>query len=589
MLYLEDRSRLVLGGLLALFSLAAVVFHRPGWEERKGEEATYVLQAESLVRDFDLTFGAADRQRLEERGDPRAGDLVLRPKPDAADAVYARPLPYSVLLAPFVRLAPQRGPTVVNLLLLWSAAWLAANSLMRRLGPSAPLLIALCIFASVTFRYALLAQPEIFLLAAAVAAFSLAVAHEEPALHSLQEIYRPPQTFRRVGGRWLLVGLLLGLLAVHHPVYLGLVLPAAVLVPGDRRRQARVALIVGLLTVLATCTVAERARTGRWVLSPVELTAMWQQDRSSVAEDQAASMRITATSVNPYESSPGQPLPRRFSGHLTLWNLVYLLVGRNLGLLPLFPPLLLLVGMWTWRSRRSTLVVTVLCLAGLIALVSPFNFAGAPSGIGNRWFVPLFGALWLVPVQPPRRRWLTAVLLVAAPFLYPVWLSPLGDPLAADGSPRHATGRAALWLPIETTQRGLPHADEIEAGGLWVRSLNRAAALGADRRWRLQANQPAELVIAAPSPLQSLFLQFGAAVKPELEIEGGKLGNLLFQPDGQVGFEVTNLDLRARHPMWWSDQVYQLYVLRLELPDPGGGPQSFRIAAVARGAGDERP
>lgn len=548
---LSEAPWITLGLLLGLLLLAAVACERSG-DDLTGEEITYQLAARSLARDFDLVVGKADRQRLEEMSiDPEElpGHLFVK-REDDPETRFGVPMLYPAVLAPFVWVAPVRGPAIANSLLLTLAAALAVRRLSQRLGRQAPALVALCVFVSLTYRSVFLVQPAILLLTLVISSLYLVFAHEEPAVHGLQEVYRPSETPGGVGMRWSAIGILLGLVAVHHPVYVLMAVPVAVAAPGDRRRSALAGLLAGLLVVLALAML---------------MGGLWGE---------------LAEGDSPFEPSRDQPLPERFSVGLTVWNLYYLLLGRNTGLLPYFLPLVALLGLWQGGSRRSVLVVTAVIGILLLALISPFNFFGGPAAVGNRWLIPWFAMLWFVPTRQPPRGWLTATILVAAPLMASTWLAPSVDRVTPDGVYRQAAGRLNQWLPVETSQREIPPPGQQAGARFWVRSLSNEATLAGSSRWRLRQGK-AELQMATPVALAAVYLQFGSQAEPELEVRGGELGDTVLLPDGGVGFRVEELDRKALHPMWWSAEKQFNYVLRLDMPMDEGRAQSVTITAIA--------
>ena len=573
------RSSIVLVLVVALWGLAITALDRPGWPRWIGEEATHVLQAESLARDLDAVFDREDRRRVTATGIEITGLILRNGRHDEAP-VFARPVFYSAFLAPFVRLAPARGPTVANLLLLCLTVGLANRRLYMRLGSSAPWLVGLFLFGSVVFRYLQVAEPPIFLLALAVAAFFLVFGLEEPVSEEPSDMYRPLPTRARVGWRWGAAGLLLGLMAAFNPVYALLALPAVGAAPRDNRRAALAFLSVGLFAVLALSGVIEWNRAGRWHLPFPEPSSSVLLAAEPLGQERLGDLAGKSLS-SPFEAAPGRPFPGRISGRLTAWNLAYSIAGRHLGLLPYFFPTVLVLGLWTMGSGRSSLVTTCWIVIGLIALLSPFDFAGGPTAIGNRWFVPLFGALWFVPARQPRPRWLGLTAALAGVFLYPVWIAPAASPVDADGSLQHAKSMAASHLPLETSQRTLPGFGEILGRGAWVRSLRNTVKLRGDGRWQMEGDKQAELLIAAPLPLDSVYFEFGGQAEPELEVEGGELGNMVLQPNGRVAFHVGGLDPVARHPAWGDEAEQNFYDVRLRMPGAVDSNQIFSVTGLS--------
>lgn len=574
----------VLAALLAATLIAAAACEREV-TDLQGEELTYRLAAESLARDLDLAFTESDRQRLERL--PAAPGLALLPAGQPEAWRYDVPTIYPLLLAPFVLLAPIRGPALLNALLLTLSAVLASRALQRRIGGDAPAVLAMALFASVTYRYVFVVQPALLLAAAVSAVFSLVFASEEPSSGHLREVYRAPDVAAGFTGRWLLSGALLGVVIVHHWLYSLLVLPAAVAAPGRRRRAALALLAVGLMGVLLPAGMAGGAAdAAAKAFGELSEAAGRQTARAPVAP---ASPGSASGAASPFEPAAGRLLPRRFSVGLTVWNLLYFGFGRNTGVVPYFLPMVALLALWRGGSGRSVLAVTGV-LGGLIfALVSPFDFYGGPAAVGNRWLLPWFAAIWFVPTRPLPRPWLALTGLLAAPLMAATWLAPSPDLIAPDGIYRHAGGWHQRWLPVETTQRHLPPAGEARGETLWVRSLSRAATLGAAGRWRLRGDVTAELQLAAPAALESVYLQFGPQAEPELEVSGGRLGEMVLLPEGGVGFKVAELKRRALHPMWWGEQRYHNYVLRLRMPMDEPRPQSLSITAFAEDLrGDRR-
>ena len=104
-------------------------------------------------------------------------------------------------------------------------------------------------------------------------------------------------------------------------------------------------------------------------------------------------------------------------------NLVNLMLGRNVGLLAGFAPLLLLLVLGRGTVARPALVAVGLGLPLLSALLLPFDFA---AGWLNLSFLAVYGALWHLPLRQPRRwEWVVAALLCGLA-IWPLWASPGG-------------------------------------------------------------------------------------------------------------------------------------------------------------------
>lgn len=542
----------ILALLLAVLLLIAMACPRDP-ETLSATEITYLAAGQSLVRDLDLQFGESDRQRLGELLQSEE-NLLLGPSSSTEGLRYEVPAVYPFLLAPVVWLAPLRGPAVVNVLLVILAVVAAARRLDQRLGEAALALIAACLFASVMYRSVFLIGPTMLLAACVAIAMDLVLSHEEPAVHGIPEVYRPPETTPGSGGRGVVIGGLLGLVALHHPLYLLLAVPAVTAGSGQRRRAGQAGLILGLAAVLAAGAI----KAGLWGLSVPELTS----------------------------GLGGQQV--QFSVGSTSWNLLYFAVGRNVGVLPYFLPLVALLGLWKGGSRRSVLVVTALVGSLAFLVLMPFNFFAGPAAVGSASLIPWFVLLWFVPTGPLPQGWLVATVLLAAPGMYPTWLAPNGEPVTANGVYRHAAGRFHYMLPLETTQEALPPG-EVMGNRFWIRSLSREARVSGASRWLLEGEGWTVLQLAAPTELAAVHLQFGAQAAAQLEVQGADLGDMVLLPDGGVGFRLENLERKALHPMWWSQERYFNYVLRFRMPMEEARPQTMTITAIAADLERKKP
>src|SRR5690349_3575580 len=163
----------VLGLLLAATLAAAATLDRRDWPTFVGDEATYLMEAQSLAWDFDLEYTREDYDRfVAQWGRPPEG-LILQSSNGGKPLVYGKPAAYPLFIAPFVRVSPTRGAAVANALLLAAAAVIAARSLQARIGDAAPLWVAAWVFASVTFAYVFWVHSDLFLMCLAAIALAL--------------------------------------------------------------------------------------------------------------------------------------------------------------------------------------------------------------------------------------------------------------------------------------------------------------------------------------------------------------------------------------------------------------------------------
>lgn len=495
--------------LLAL--LGATLFRAPRPPE-SGDEPTYALQAASLAWDFDLRYSDEDFTRYRELWGARPPGIDLESRDGGRTQVYGRPFFHALVAAPFVRAMPQRGMRVANALLLAAAALLAARTLKR------PLWVAVFVFASVTFQYVFLATADIFLLAVTAAGLSLAYAGQKeavlPSIYPGERVWSWPDF-----GRWLAVGVLLAIPGAYRLPYLFLLMPASAV---RKTRAGHMGLAVGASGILALGWFVH-ARAG---------------GDSFLFSNQGI------------EADPG----------LLLWNTVYFLVGRHVGILPYFLPVLL--ALLAARSDRWELGVGALLAAVGFLVAHPYDFAGFVGAEGNRLFLPLYAALWFLAEKPVRSAWAVAIALLAAPFLLPLPPS-LGE-------------RVEGWLPYEATQRELPGA-WVSQGGLRIKPTSPSvwqAPRGGD--FRIAGGQAGELVIASPGPLESLELSFDRNAPTRLQARGRDLRPTRLGADGSVAFRVP-LGSGRVHPMWWTGQSHHLYTLGFRLPDAPIKPIAFQV------------
>lgn len=555
-------GRFVLVTLLAALLGAAVLAPRDAAPDV--EAATLLLQAASLAQDGDLAYDGSDVARFRARGWAARTRVALEFDVSGRHR-FARPLPYPLLAAPFEALAPGptgRGARILNVLLLALGAGLAARQLQPRIGVAAAWLVSAALFGSVTFGYALAVRPESFLFAATVGAFALAWPRVEEYL-GISDFETPDMNPKGLGTadadapsgvtaaslvRWLASGGLLAAVALYHPLYLLLVLPLLGGIPRRFRRAAIPSIVAGLALVLA----------GSWLGG-----SLWLEfavsPKLAIAADSLAD--LSARGVAPAAEVDRQPVwpPPTTDYRLHLSNLVYLAVGRHIGVAVYFLPVLLLL--WLGRgtaARGRLLAVTALVFLGLLYLF-PFDLAGG-EGPGNRWFVPLYAGLLLTPAHRPGRVSVVAFLLLGGLLMAPAWRGRL----PAESAPARAVFER---LPFETTQRGVPVRAEIVRRGARVRAASAAITPGrGGAAMVLRPGGRGQLVIAADRPVQVIALELGAAARGELEMTGGTVEHEVFRPDGGVTYRIRPRRPR-RQSTWWSDRPQHVYRLSFALPD----------------------
>lgn len=525
----------VLIALLLAVVVSTLVSGRGARAPEIGEEPTHALQAASLAWDFDLTYEDQDYRRFVEQWGVRPPGIDLESRDGGQTQVYGRPFFHALVAAPFVRAMPERGLRFANALLLAVAALLTAQTLASRFGSAAPLWVAVFVFASVTFAYVFLATADLFLVAVTAAGFALVYSQQvEPAM---PQVYQGSASWSwGVFGRWLAVGLLLAIPAAYRLPYLLLLVPAA----------------------LAVREVLVRTRSSAW---------------AGLAAGAAGSL-LLAFGVHAFAG--GDPLwslaslkPEPDPG-LLLWNTVYLLAGRSVGILPYFLPVLLALAAFRKGQGRGALLAGVALACAAFLLLRPFDFAGflaTAEAPGNRLFLPLYAALWFLPGRPLRASWAIAAALLAVPFLAPVWLGTRAPA---------ALSRVAERLPYETTQRDLP-GDWVSEPGIRVKPTTRnvwKAESGSG--FRVAGGVAAGLAVASEDRLPGLVLDFDRNAPSLLRANGRELRPTMLRADGSVSFDLPLGSARA-HPMWWTGRTWHVYPVSFSLPDAPAKPIGFRV------------
>lgn len=591
---------ILLAGLLAAVVLGTVVHDRTEWPSLVGDEATYLMQAESLAFDLDLIWSAADYDRFVRHWGQAPEGVILQKGAGSDDLVYGKPFFYAAWAAPFTRVSPTHGPFVANALLLAIAALVSALALRRPLGAAAPLWVAVFVFGSVTFAHVFWAHIDLFL--ACCTAIGLALIFGAGARGAT------PETAQAMPGRselalallpWAAAGVLLAMVAFSRPLYVTLLVPAllAARVWGPRpqggtaaRRWAgAAALAAGAVLLFLFAAGVHEALAGSWTSYGAE-----RRSFNSTIGFPGVDVPATAWGEMIREWGNASWLKRRDLRGLTsaasirlwAWNGIYFLAGRSVGLLPYFAPALLGVAALLAAGRgargasgavRWALLAAALVTAAGFLVIRPFNFYGGGGSLANRYFLPVYPALWFLVVRPERWiRWLgpAAALVVAAPFLWPLWASPAAYPVDAEGVLRHVSPAAARMLPFETTQNHLKPGGQIPEylhQGLWIKLLDPAlTAPGEGAELRLEGAEPASLLLGHERPLEAVEL-LGRPALPPLEVGGGEIA-------GSGRRRRIELDRPAAvHPMWWTSENFYLYELTLDPDDSFAGGFSFTL------------
>ncbi len=470
----RGRWLLVAGAVVALTLAARLVDEVRLAGGFKGDEATYISMAFSVVDDHDLVYQRKDLDRFHELYGPDHGPeglflkrraavhlewqagwppvrLTFTPLPDTDGLSYAKAFIYPLAAAPFVALGGLSGMLLFNVWLLLGATWCAARYAQARLGrPVVGAVLGVAfIWASSTPVWGAWLAPELFNAALVLFAYFL---------WRYKSVAPPGRTGWLYGpASDLAAAALLGVVTYSKASNALLVLPLLLWALWTRR--VRAGLAIGAVFVAATLGLfaANAWITGSWNYQggdyggdrrtyyghfPFEAPAVGYDapNSNSMARD-----AMTVPTVDLYAPKVMLPLLAR--------NIPYFLAGRDSGMLPYYLPGVVLLALWLWRWRRTSVWqvgVFGAWAASVLALlvITPYTWNGAGGPPGNRYFVSLYPVLlFLLPAQAG--AW-SAVTSAAAGLAF---MAPLvTHPFELSHAPWLIPDRPPLhWLPIELT------------------------------------------------------------------------------------------------------------------------------------------
>jgi hypothetical protein len=553
----------VLGLLLAATLAGALTFDPRSWPGRVGDEATYLMQAQSLAWDLDLRYSRRDYDRFVEQWGTKPDGLILQSGDGGRTLVYAKPASYALWIAPFLRLSPLRGAAVANVLLLALAAGLAARALERRLGSAAPLWVAVWIFASVAFAYVFWVHSDLFLMS--LVAIALALAYGGPVAAREED----PESPGRTALRWAVTGLLLGLVLASRPFYGVLLLPAALAAPLPRRSLGIAALVAGALVAVLGSGLTHLAEADSW-------TPYSGERQSFDAASGFPEVDLPAGGWQQRSAGRGNRswLPSDMVGpRLTAWNTLYFLAGRDVGILPYFLPLLLGLAAFRRGEGRGALILAALVAMACFVLTRPFNFYGGGGAIANRYFLPVYPAFWFAAGRPARAWWALAAAALAAPFLLPLWGSPRAFFLDESSGYRYVANAARRLLPFETTQSHLKPSggEDFTHNGLWIKPLATSVRPAADGAGiRLGPAGRGELLVGSSRPLPGVRMIVAPPAPAKIGVAGAEVSSSHPRPRGGSVLLLRFQGPSAVHRMWWSEDEKPFYLYQIRLDAPAG-------------------
>lgn len=570
----------ILLGLSAWLLAAAALRERDDWPSFMGDEATYLMQAESLAFDFDLEYSAADYQRFLSHWELPPQGLILQSGDGGETIVYGKPFFYGLYTAPFVRLSPTRGPFLANAVLLVLTAIFVARRLERRLGATAPLWVAALVFGSVTYAFTFWAHADLFLMCLTALALALAFGRNADPSGSGTAIKGPSTAALAVAGG------LLAMVGFSRPLYLSLFLPVALAAPKPRRRLAM--LLVTALAMAAGTASIHHYLTDSWTGYGGLRSGFYAHTGYPEVDFPAEQWTRSVSSLgNAAARTPLQTLrEKQLSPSLLAWNTWYFLTGRHVGLIAYFLPFLLVLRDPPRDRVRLALWLAIGLSVAAFLWTRPFNFYGGGGTLGNRYFLPLFPALWFLPIRPLRWRGLIVVIFAAGLFMARIWSAPWAFPISPVGDYRYVSPVAKSLLPFETSQSHLKLAGREDLyDGFYLRLADTGLANGRESTIRLDSGATGTFFFGRATPLEALDLTLRFPLYAELAVaDGGRLEPLPAGPESRRWRIHLEGGPVARHPMWWSSERVFLYRLRLHFRAVGGERIAFELSLPGNGA-----
>ena len=254
-------------------------------------------------------------------------------------------------------------------------------------------------------------------------------------------------------GPWsdVLAAVLIGVVTFSKPPHVLLLAPLAAMAisRGQWRRAALASVIAG--SVAASLFVANAAITGEF-----NYQGGYRQTFYSHTGFPFANSWETFDNIGPVRGREdlmvGDVLVNSHSLTVFRHNVVYLLIGRNSGLVPyFFPGMLAFALLLISKDRRPwqwLFVVTIVAAILMHLFVWPFTFNGAGGPVGSRYFLPFYSLfLFLLPSTAGIG---TALVSLTGGALFTATI--LLNPFYASSHPgEHAKSGPLRWLPIELT------------------------------------------------------------------------------------------------------------------------------------------
>lgn len=415
----------------------------------KGDEATYVAMAMSVAYDADLAYESRDIQRFFRvyQGGP-SGIFLKRGagERDRRNRLYfGKAFIYSVLAAPFVRVAGLNGMLLFHAVLL-AGMLLAAYVFLAARSPGGIALAYSAAFFGVSIvpLHALFLSSDFFHVASVSFAYFM----------WFYKDVAPPRHGRwaawlRGPGSDIAAAVVLGLATFSKPTHVFLILPPLVLALQRRRPLLAVSVAAAFATTVAAGFAINAGITGELNYQGGNRRTFYGrfpfENPAAVFDNLGISMTTNAVLVDAASI-------REFMLTLAV-NLRYFLLGRHFGFLPYFFPGLVAIALFVMagHDRRlwqwATLGVFLLTAIGL-CMYMPYTWSGGGGPPGNRYFLSVYPVLLFL--TPPLGSAVPAMVAWAGGALFTAQV--LVNPFIAAKQPYLMAERGLLRiLPVELT------------------------------------------------------------------------------------------------------------------------------------------
>ncbi len=563
-------------GAAALAGFLALAHLRDSLHRVSGDEGTFLAMAASLALDRDLTFGPADRARLEAAPSEEEKAVILQRT--ARGLSYSKPSLYPLLAAPFHLAFGGAGLVVFNAIALALALWLAF-AILRRRGPAGEAALTVVTFAgaSVVLPYVLWRMSDALQVALALAGLAVAAAVGRGS--------------RAEGGRldrflacpWApaLAGAALGALtALRYPN--GLVAAAGLRALAlARRRRALLLAASGAAAAFIVSTAINWGLTG--------VAVPYKAERASFDEETGypagAGAEQALRQFEEGRATHSLGLAPQLEPAASAYAALYFLVGRHTGLLLYFPAALVLAGSLVRHPDAAgrALLLGAAALALFYLVWMPRNYFGGEGFIGNRYFLMGYPALLAGLPAPLRARRLVAAWAVSLVAFGSAALSVTRTRSIDRSSQNHASAGVCRLLPYESVAPAIDGRRDRYWSHEFVRFVDPYAQVG-EWSFRLPAGgPPAELQVASKRRQGVLrFVVHSSA--PEIAVvyrdwrrrRSYRLASSVGGADGLL--EIESSAPWKRHPFWWNaDDPFLVRAFRLAIRTPDGRPATTEL------------